>query len=390
MLKRLLRQYRYVWVVVGFLSFLLWQPLYLASAQSVPPTPSVVLQASSDQTYEQLIDAARQSAIAEVGARFQGNPELDRLSFDVMGKRRGSQVPILRVDVGRSQWQQALTQPEAWSKVYSESEVLLGFATTAAPAAGSSSSTDSVPNKPTSSEAAASSSPPAAPATETGADELTPGEVLSPAEILARRIANPPKPTLVPAPRGLESARYDESAGDFFDEIVPDLPGNSYARWVEYPVPVYIQSDNAEWANSVQAAVDEWSKYVPLSVVSEEKEASISIYRVQPLREGANNRQYSGAADQEFFTGPDGKLQHRVTIVLSAYQSLGEVATVARHELGHALGLWGHTSNQRDLMFGGNHAAATGYQRVMRIAQISPHDINTLKRVYEQPTLIGQ
>ena len=41
-------------------------------------------------------------------------------------------------------------------------------------------------------------------------------------------------------------------------------------------------------------------------------------------------------------------------------------------------------------MYGGHHAAATGNRRVLRVPNITKRDLNTLKRVYEQPTLIGQ
>lgn len=76
--------------------------------------------------------------------------------------------------------------------------------------------------------------------------------------------------------------------------------------------------------------------------------------------------------------------------MIGEYQGLAQVTAVARHELGHALGLWGHSDNIRDLMFGGNHADKYGSRRILNVPIIKPRDLNTLKRVYEQPTLMGQ
>ncbi|MEO0852879.1 MAG: hypothetical protein AAFY15_05180, partial [Cyanobacteria bacterium J06648_11] len=172
-------------------------------------------------------------------------------------------------------------------------------------------------------------------------------------------------------------------AGDFLSDIATN-PAGDYTRWTTYPVKVFVEPGHEEWAKFVKQGVNEWTQYVPMTYISDADAADIQIYRVAPIPG------ISGAASPDFYTDDRGTLQHRVTIVLSLFQSLPEVTTVTRHEIGHALGLWGHTANPLDLMYGGNHAEATGNRRVLRVAPISKHDINTLKRVYEQPTLIGQ
>jgi hypothetical protein len=48
--------------------------------------------------------------------------------------------------------------------------------------------------------------------------------------------------------------------------------------------------------------------------------------------------------------------------------------------LGHALGLWGHSRDRRDVMY---EAA------VAQPAHLSIRDLNTLVKVYEQPTRLG-
>ncbi|MGY2880135.1 hypothetical protein [Thermostichus sp. OS-CIW-28] len=196
-----------------------------------------------------------------------------------------------------------------------------------------------------------------------------------------------PQPMRLKLPPGLDRYAYDKAVGDYFEEIEPLLPGGAYAQWAFYPVPIYIQGDHAQWKTFVEQAVKDWSAYIPMRVVAKEEEAlyGMSIYRVPPIGGGV-----AGAARPEFFFASDGSLQQRVRIVIAEGQGLAEVTAVARHEIGHGLGLWGHSPNLRDLMYGGHHAAATGNRRVLRVPNITKRDLNTLKRVYEQPTLSGQ
>ncbi len=196
-----------------------------------------------------------------------------------------------------------------------------------------------------------------------------------------------PQPVRLQLPPGLARYAYDKSVGDYFEEIDPLLPGGVYAQWAFYPIPVYIQGDHRQWKTFVEQAVKDWSAYIPMRVVAKEEEAlyGMSIYRVPPLGGGV-----VGAARPEFFFASNGALQQRVRIVITEGQGLAEVTAVARHEIGHGLGLWGHSPDLRDLMYGGHHAAATGNRRVLRVPTITKRDLNTLKRVYEQPTLMGQ
>ncbi len=182
-------------------------------------------------------------------------------------------------------------------------------------------------------------------------------------------------PTL---PSGLSRWRYDTAAGDFLENI--QLFDDQYLHWTQFPITVYIQDDSPEWTQFVGQAVDEWSAYVPLRRVSSERFADIRIIRTP--RE-ANT--VLGTASPEFYVDDQNRLQHRVQINLVEFQGLNQVLTVTRHELGHALGLWGHSNESLDLMFSTLHAG----HRILRVVPLSPHTLNTLRRVYEQPTFIG-
>ena len=73
-----------------------------------------------------------------------------------------------------------------------------------------------------------------------------------------------PQPVRLKLPPGLARYAYDKSAGDYFEEIEPLLPGGAYAQWAFYPIPVYIQGDHPQWKAFVEQAVKEWSAYIPM------------------------------------------------------------------------------------------------------------------------------
>jgi predicted Zn-dependent protease len=61
--------------------------------------------------------------------------------------------------------------------------------------------------------------------------------------------------------------------------------------------------------------------------------------------------------------------------------STGEslLATI-RHEMGHALGIWGHSPVITDALY---------FSQVPDPQPISERDINTLQKIYRQPTRLG-
>ncbi len=123
-------------------------------------------------------------------------------------------------------------------------------------------------------------------------------------------------------------------------------------------------------------------------VVSQPELAKIIIQRTEPpidsqIDPETGNLQIPRARTAqtryEFYL-KNNHLFHKMIIQISP--SLSKLATLsaARHELGHALGIWGHSLEENDALY---------FSQVNPSIPISTRDINTLKKIYEQPTRLG-
>lgn len=211
-----------------------------------------------------------------------------------------------------------------------------------------------------------------------------------------------PPPQIHPLPATL--AQWKINGDDYFWQIKPTPVG--YLIWSQFPIKVYVErptelADSSpsirrfqDWVNAVFKAVEEWSIYLPLEVVSQREIADVSILRSRPAFQASVNRETgqfniprARAAETryEFYlrpkvNSPTPALFHRFTIQLSPDQTVEYTLATARHELGHALGIWGHSPLETDIMY---------FSQVRNPPAISARDINTLKRIYEQPTRLG-
>ncbi|HEY9891603.1 MAG TPA: peptidase [Candidatus Sericytochromatia bacterium] len=210
-----------------------------------------------------------------------------------------------------------------------------------------------------------------------------------------------PTPQTHPLPVTLGQWQDATNKGDYFSEI--KLTPVGYLVWSQFPIKVYVErpinvaesSSNQRiqaWVNAVITSIEQWSVYLPLVVVTEREMADISILRSRPPLQASVNRETgqfniprARAAETryEFYLRQDlsnSVLSQRFTIQLSPDQTIEYTRATARHELGHALGIWGHSLLETDIMY---------FSQVRNPPPISARDINTLKRIYEQPTRLG-
>ncbi|MEH1943010.1 MAG: peptidase [Nostoc sp.] len=196
----------------------------------------------------------------------------------------------------------------------------------------------------------------------------------------------PPKPH--PLPPTLAQWQDSTNSGDYFSQVTTTQVG--YLVWSQFPVRVYVEPPKAvsekqaqAWVNAVLQGVREWSIYLPLTIVEQPEVGDITIVRKAPplqISPGSNiTRARSAQTTYELYTS-NNVLSHRFTILLSPSQTGEYLIAASRHEFGHALGIWGHSPLQTDALY---------FSQVRKPSPISARDVNTLKRVYEQPTSLG-
>ncbi|MEG3849106.1 peptidase [Microcoleus sp. herbarium19] len=195
-----------------------------------------------------------------------------------------------------------------------------------------------------------------------------------------------PPPQVHPLPPTLANWQDAADSGDYFDRVKQSNIG--HLVWSKFPILVYVErpvniNRSEEWLETVLSVVREWAVYLPLEVVDNSEVADIRILRqAPPLRQGVL-RSRSGEATYQLYARRDGDktvLSHRFSVYLNPNQVGKYIPATARHELGHALGIWGHSLLETDALY---------FSQVRNPPAISARDVNTLKRVYEQPTRLG-
>ncbi len=190
-----------------------------------------------------------------------------------------------------------------------------------------------------------------------------------------------------PLPSTLARSQHDGNSGDYFDEIKPTKYG--YLIWSQFPVKVYLETprgnsqQSQQWIDSVSQTVEEWNNYLPLKIVENPEAADITIVRKSPPLKFTPGNKFPRARSAEtrykIYT-KDNILYHRFTILLSPSQTGKYLLAAARHELGHALGIWGHSKDKGDALY---------FSQVSNPPMVSSRDVNTLKKIYQQPTSLG-
>ena len=174
-----------------------------------------------------------------------------------------------------------------------------------------------------------------------------------------------------------------------------------YLRWQQFPVRVAIEpviespgSAAAErdqrWVAAVRGAIADWQPYVPLVEVTigsvtigatSEDGWDIYVSRSRPPLQRSKDGTILPArlADTRYeilspSSGIGDSVKFRFRIRMGNQQGEAGLRATARHELGHALGLWGHSTNPQDVMY---PAQMGDYP------PISDRDLKTLQWLYQ-------
>ena len=212
-----------------------------------------------------------------------------------------------------------------------------------------------------------------------------------------------PEKQIHPLPPSLLQWQDPQNTGDYFNRITPTPLG--YLIWSEFPVKIYFDhpkenNNNIEasqkrfqqWEKAVETALKEWNEVIPLTIVQQPELADIIVDRVSPaIIKGKINpetglfdlaKARSAITSYQFYLSQDKPpiLSYHMSVKINPALSYDAILGAARHEFGHALGIWGHSQEETDIMY---------YSQTSNLASISSRDINTLKKIYQQPTQLG-
>lgn len=172
--------------------------------------------------------------------------------------------------------------------------------------------------------------------------------------------------------------------GDNYIEQAPI--NNQVMRWEKFPLKISIEIDKtvpSYYRQSILKAMEQWQASVKFVKFTLENKHPDIVIKVVPMPDNiGNNKKYIAG-----YTIPDYKNKHlkKMTITLYSKDPHGnffsdkEIYNTTVHELGHALGIMGHSYSIGDLMY-----MSTFYSPVNTSFQyLSAKDINTITLLYK-------
>ncbi|MCM1339372.1 MAG: matrixin family metalloprotease [Muribaculaceae bacterium] len=177
--------------------------------------------------------------------------------------------------------------------------------------------------------------------------------------------------------------------------------GNDILRWdiKSFPLKVYIESDSAlpdYYYPSIKTAFESWmerTNFVKFNIVDNPEGANILVYFKELPKDVCSN---GGCKYTVAYTEPDITKENVLRkMVLTFYKTnpMGEEFTpleiynTALHEIGHTLGIMGHSDNPSDIMFSSKDglASTSVYAAYHSLAM---RDLRTLALLYRlKPTI---
>ena len=156
--------------------------------------------------------------------------------------------------------------------------------------------------------------------------------------------------------------------------------------WVQPAAATPVNRWDQRWLDQVSSALTTWGALVPLTLVDNPDQANVLIHRQRPARRqlagvwrASNGRTQLQVVDVQ--RQGRRRLEPLVKVMVSPGLRAEALQATALHELGHAFGLWGHSSVPTDVL-----AISQGERPVLVPSQ---RDRLTLSWVMQQTTRFG-
>ncbi|MDD3014269.1 MAG: hypothetical protein PHC34_11255 [Candidatus Gastranaerophilales bacterium] len=178
--------------------------------------------------------------------------------------------------------------------------------------------------------------------------------------------------------------KYDKTKGDYYQNIARNSDGK-ILRWNQFPVRIFIRTEDKNGVQTLEKAVKIWKKYVPLKIVHTEYDADIIII---------DDKVRNNITEPALFYLND-EITCKIIIHKGSFADSENFERFLTHEIGHALGIWGHSENSDDIMYEfselkndisyKNKFVPHDVSLYLAPLQPSNQDINTLTRIYRTP-----
>lgn len=166
---------------------------------------------------------------------------------------------------------------------------------------------------------------------------------------------------------------------------VPSLP--HWCVWIEPSAGTVPDRWELRWLKAVDAALNSWSPLLPITRVDDPTRAHVRVERRRPPRRQLDDGRWRASNGRarlqllEVRRGDVWRLEPGVTVLVSPELRAQVLQATAVHELGHAFGLWGHSSDPAD--------ALAPVQGASPVLEPSEADRRTLEWLRSLPTSFG-
>lgn len=158
-------------------------------------------------------------------------------------------------------------------------------------------------------------------------------------------------------------------------DYVKDL--NKNTKWYFMPIKVFIQQ--SPYRQTALKAFQEWqyksNGKIKFTLAKTEKEAQIKVYFVDKITNPISHNNL-GITNLKFIINMNTSAEIEILQRTDSNQmrSHKQIYPVVLHEIGHALGISGHSKSNNDIMYENDYTNDT---------HLSNRDINTLKEIYK-------